>query len=370
MGEPIRVLHVLGNLNIGGAESRIMDLYRNCDKSRLQFDFAIHTAAHTCYEEEVKAMGGRIYRLPRFRFWNYFAYRRAWKQLFRQHPEFRAVHGHMTSTASIYLPLAKQAGIPITIAHARSAGVDRGPKGVLTRFLRRNLKNKTDYCFACSMLAAEAVFGKEMTEGGKVKVLPNAIQGELYRFDKEKSIRLRQKLDVEDQFVIGHVGRFHPCKNHSFLLDIFAAYKERHPKSVLLLLGEGGEMDKMKAKADSLGISEAVRFLGSRREIQDYYQVFDAFVFPSFYEGMPGSVVEAQAAGVPCFVSDRVTREVACTDLVDFLDIDAPALEWVKQIEQKSKEPRKDRYEEMVKAGFDAAGQVKALQRFYETGCF
>lgn len=370
MGEPIRVLHVLGNLNIGGAESRIMDLYRNCDKSRLQFDFAIHTAAHTCYEEEVKAMGGRIYRLPRFRFWNYFAYRRAWKRLFLQHPEFRAVHGHMTSTASIYLPLAKQAGVPVTIAHARSAGVDRGLKGALTLFLRRNLKNKTDYCFACSTLAAEAVFGKEMTEKGRVKVIPNAIQGDLYRHDEEKSIRLRRELGVEDKFVMGHVGRFHPCKNHSFLIDIFAAYKERHPKSILLLLGEGGEMNKMKEKADNLGISESVRFLGSRREIQDYYQVFDAFVFPSFYEGMPGSVVEAQAAGVPCFVSDRVTREVAFTDLVDFLDIDASALEWVKKIEQKSKESRKDRYAEMVKAGFDAAGQAEALQRFYETGCF
>ena len=368
MGEPIRVLHVLGNLNIGGAESRIMDLYRNCDRNVLQFDFAVHTDKHTHYEEEVKTLGGRIYRLPRFRFWNYFAYKKAWKRLFGEHSEFRAVHGHMTSTAAIYLPVAKKAGIPVTVAHARSAGVDSGLKGRLTKLLRRNLKKKSDYCFACSRLAAEAVFGKEAVKAGRVTILPKTIQGGLYRFDETKRNEMRRSLCVSDRFVIGHVGRFHPCKNHGFLLEVFAAFRKLHPKTVLLLLGEGGQMDVIKKKAETLGILEDVRFLGNQTGIQDYYQAFDAFVFPSFYEGMPGSVVEAQAAGLPCLVSDRVTKEVVFTELVTFLDIEAPAKEWAEQIEKTGRNPDRDVYDKLITAGFDAADQAVFLQKFYASG--
>lgn len=368
MGEPIRVLHVLGNLNIGGAESRIMDLYRNCDRTVLQFDFAVHTDKHTYYEDEVKALGGRIYRLPRFRFWNYFSYKEAWKRLFKEHPEFRAVHGHMTSTAAIYLPVAKRAGIPVTVAHARSAGVDSGLKGKLTLFLRRNLKKKADYCFACSRLAGEAVFGKEAVKAEQVKILPNTIQGRLYRFDEAKRNEMRRRLGVSDRFVIGHVGRFHPCKNHGFLLEIFAAFRKLHPRTVLLLLGEGGQIDAIKKKAETLEVSPDVRFLGNHARIQDYYQAFDAFVFPSFYEGMPGSVVEAQASGLPCFVSDRVTKEVVFTDLVTFLDIGAPAEQWAEQIEKTGRNENRDVYEKVITAGFDAADQAVFLQKFYATG--
>lgn len=368
MGEPIRILHVLGNLNIGGAESRIMDLYRNCDRNVLQFDFAVHTGKHTYYEEEVKTLGGRIYRLPRFRFWNYFSYKKAWQRLFREHSEFRAVHGHMTSTAAIYLPVAKRAGIPITVAHARSAGVDPGLKGRLTLFLRKNLKTKTDYCFACSRLAAEAVFGKEALKADQVMILPNTIQGKLYRYDEAKRNEMRHRLGVSDQFVIGHVGRFHPCKNHSYLLEIFSAFRKLHPRTVLLLLGEGGQMDAVRKKAETLGISEDVRFLGNHARIQDYYQAFDTFVFPSYYEGMPGSVVEAQAAGLPCLVSDRVTKEVVFTDLVTFLDIEAPAEQWAERIEQTGENRERDMYEKVIAAGFDAADQAAFLQKFYETG--
>ena len=183
MTEPIRVLHVLGGLSIGGAESRIMDLYRNMDRKKIQFDFLIHTTEKQHFEEEVTKLGGKIYRVPRFKVYNWFSYEKALKQFFSHHKEFRAVHGHMTSTASIYLPIAKKAGIPITIAHSRSAGVDGGIKGVVTKILRRSLKHKADYCLACSKEAGEAVFGKKWVEQGKVQVIPNAIETEKYVYD-------------------------------------------------------------------------------------------------------------------------------------------------------------------------------------------
>ena len=157
MGKTIRVLQVLGGTNLGGAESRVMDLYRNMDRDRIQFDFAVHGQQQGYFDEEIRKLGGRIYRLPRFVGANWTAYRKAWRVFFASHPGYACVHGHMTSTASIYLPEAKRAGVPLTIAHARSAGVDAGPKGWLTRQLRRSLWKRADVCLAASKEAGRAL---------------------------------------------------------------------------------------------------------------------------------------------------------------------------------------------------------------------
>ena len=167
MAEAVRILHVLGNTRLGGAESRIMDLYRHMDRDRVQFDFLVHTDKEGYFDKEIQSLGGRIFRIPRFRAYNYFSYKRAVRAFFREHHEFQVVQGHITSTAAIYLPEAKKAGVAITAAHARSAGVDQGLKGVLTRFLRRNLSKKTDVMFTCSELAGISVFGKKAVEQGK-----------------------------------------------------------------------------------------------------------------------------------------------------------------------------------------------------------
>ena len=126
MKEPIRVLQVLGTTGLGGAESRVMDLYRNIDRERVQFDFAVHTSKKGYFDEEIEALGGHIYRLPRFQVYNWIPYRTAWRSFFKEHPGYACVHGHMTSTASIYLPEAKRAKIALTAAHARSAGTEGG----------------------------------------------------------------------------------------------------------------------------------------------------------------------------------------------------------------------------------------------------
>ena len=156
MKEPIRVLQVLGTTGLGGAESRVMDLYRNIDRERVQFDFAVHTSKKGYFDEEIEALGGHIYRLPRFQVYNWIPYRTAWRSFLKEHPEYACVHGHMTSTASIYLPEAKRAKIALTAAHARSAGTEGGVKGMMTKWMRKNLWKKTDVCLACSKLAPVA----------------------------------------------------------------------------------------------------------------------------------------------------------------------------------------------------------------------
>lgn len=369
MKEPSRVLHVLGSTNLGGAESRVMDLYRHIDRERMQFDFVVHTQDKGFFEEEIRLLGGRIYPLPKFKVYNWFSYQRAWKQFFKEHPGYAAVHGHMTSTASIYLPIAKKNGVPITVAHARSAGTDAGIKGSLTRLIRKNLWKHTDYCLACSAFAGEAVYGKTACEQGLVHVIPNSITLEKYTYDPEMRDQMRREWQLQDKLVIGHVGRFHAAKNHGFLLEVFAEIKKLQQDAVLFLVGEGEGMDAAKQKASELGIMQDVVFAGKKTNVSDYYQMFDVLLFPSLYEGMPGSVLEAQAAGLPCLISDTITPEAGVTELVEYKCLQDGAQKWAESLTKlalKNTGVRTSHLDALRAAGFDVSDQAVKMMNFYE----
>lgn len=371
MPEPIRILHVLGTTQLGGAESRIMDLYRHVDRERVQFDFLVHTGGEGFFDKEIRELGGRIFRVPRFRFYNYFSYKKAVKNFFEENHEFRAVQGHITSTAAIYLPVAKRAGIPLIIAHARSAGVDKGIKGVLTRLLRRNLSKKADFLFTCSELAGISVFGRKAVEAGKTVFVPNAIDCEAFEYDGLRRGKMREELGLSGKYVIGHVGRFHYAKNHEYLLQVFAALCKKGEKEyALLLLGEGGGMEAAKKQAEDLGISDRVLFAGNKRNVYDYYQAMDYFVYPSRFEGLPGTVVEAQVSGLRCLMSDSICTEVMATELVHAMSIQDAPERWAEYIVDTQDYERSGRREQMEKAGFDVKAQARVMTRFYETGKF
>lgn len=390
MSEVIRILHVLGNTQLGGAESRIMDLYRHMDRNRIQFDFLVHTNEKGHFDDEIEKLGGRIYRVPRFRLYNYFSYKRALKNFFESHHDFKAVQGHITSTAAVYLPIAKKAGVPITIAHARSAGVDKGAKGKLTRWMRRNLSQKADYLFTCSRLAGISVFGEQAVKEGRTIFIPNAIDCQAFAYDEKKREEMREKLGIRDNYVIGHVGRFHYAKNHEYLLRVFASLcnnmklnenltndkgafdikpeGEKKRDYVLLLLGEGSGMEDAKRLAKQLGIAEKVHFLGNQNPVYDYYQAMDYFVYPSRYEGLPGTIVEAQASGLRCLMSDSICEEVAATELVHRMSIEEDAGVWAAHIESTADYARRSYAKEMQEAGFDVGAQADKMTAFYETG--
>ncbi len=365
MGEAIRILHVLGGLSLGGAESRIMDLYRCIDREKIQFDFLIHQSKTGYYEEEIQSLGGRIYRVPRFRLYNLSAYRKALRIFFDEHHDFRAVHGHMTSTASIYLPIARRAGIPMTIAHARSAGVDRGIKGLVTKLLRIPLGRKCDYLFACSALAGEAVFGRKNMLAGRVRIVPNAIDAAAFRFHQETRQRMRQELSLENRFVIGHVGRFHYAKNHEYLLAVFAEIVKKEDHAILLLLGEGERMEEMKKKAAELGIADKTRFCGNRKDAWKYYQAMDFFLFPSRFEGLPGTVIEAQSAGLRCLISDTITPECLITKLAVSRSIAENPEVWAEYVLANREYERTDCSGQIRAAGFDVRTQAAWYEKFY-----
>lgn len=391
MTNPTIVLHVVGKLNIGGAESRIMDLYRNIDREKVQFAFCQHTKEHCAFEDEIESLGGKIYRVPRFNVKNYFAYKKAWEEIFRAHPEIKVVHGHMTSTAAIYLPIAKKAGVEVTIAHARSAGVDPGLKGKLTRFLRRNLYKKCDYRFTCSKIAGEAVFGDQSQDAKKATFIPNAIDVDKFAFDEKTREQIRSELGIGDKFVIGHVGRFSHMKNHKYMLQILeqcvSIEKEKKlSKTVLMFLGDGELKEEIADQAATLGLSDRVLFMGNKKDVYRYYQAMDYFLLPSLYEGLPGTAIEAQASGLSGILSDAVTEEAVVTDLLQMRSIQEDAYAWAKEImaenqryyaieEDKSKlennalTKKRGSYAEAVKrASFDVKEQAKRMQEFYLTG--
>ncbi len=368
MSEPIRVLQVLGHLNLGGAESRVMDMYRAMNRDHVQFDFCIHKKEECFFEKEIKEMGGRVYRIPRFKVYNYFAYKKAWRNFFDEHKEFAAVHGHMTSTAAIYLPIAKKAGVPLTVAHARSAGVDHSIKGIITKIIRRPLKDRTDYCFTCSGLAGQAVYGKKACNNGKVHIIPNAINASKYIYNPKVREELRNKLGITDNTVFGHVGTFRYAKNHMFLLEIFAEILKKKSEAKLLIVGDGELRGQIENKIKELGIESSVILTGLQSNVADYMNAMDLLLFPSFYEGLPGTVVEAQVSGLPCLVSTNITSEVGLSDIVKFKSLKKSAEEWASDALDMMQNIRETKLGEVQKAGFDIELQIPMMEEFYKNG--
>lgn len=379
--EPIRVLHVLGSVGLGGAESRIMDLFRVIDRNRVQFDFLIHMNAEQYrkaleagddptkppyrepeyYDEEILALGGRIYALPRFRIVNLPEYRKAIEDFFEKHHEYSVVQGHMTSTAALYLPIARKHGCGYTVAHARSAGVDQGAKGWATKLLRRDLWQKADQLFTCSDLARVAVFGDH-----PACFIPNAIRVELYRMDPQVRNEVRAGYGIrEDEIVIGHAGRFHYAKNHEFLLKVFARVHRMNSRTVLLMMGDGPERKAIEELADRLEISDFCIFAGNRNEPWREYMGMDFFLFPSRYEGLPGTLVEAQASGLPCLISDRIADEAVFSPNVYVKNLEEDVKDWADCVLEHLDDARIEGCEAAASAGFDVRSQAGDMERFY-----
>ena len=402
---PIRVLHVFGRVGLGGAESRIMDLYKNIDRSKIQFDFLVHYSAKKTgkkvptseelmavrepdfYDDTIKQLGGNIYVLPRFEGTNLWEYKKAINNFFSTNKgKWQVVHGHMTSTAALYLPVARKKGkAAITVAHSRNAGTEPGLKGIATKILRLPLKKKgtADFYLTCSEIAGRAVFGNKLYDEGCVRTIPNAIDVKKFSYDSSIRERVRKELGVsEDVIVIGHVGRFDYQKNHEYLIKIYdqliklSEEKKTGQKFMLILIGKGQLMDNVKTQVDALGLQKKVSFLGLKSNANDYYRAMDYFLFPSFYEGLPGTVVEAQASGLKCLISDTITTEVDITDLVSRMDIRLEPIEWAKKIikdieELPDRQQCSSQYEKQLSdAGFDARTQGEAMSYFYLHGSF
>lgn len=373
MSEPIRVLHVVGNMGIGGIETLIMNIYRNIDRDKVQFDFLIHNPTEGEYAEEIKKLGGHIYRMPVLRdktrtyYWRYFEYKSALKKFFSEHKEIKVLHGHMTNTASIYMPIAMKYGnVKCCIAHSHQTEATPGLSGVVTNILQRHLeKIATDY-FACSEEAAKWIYSIEIVENGKVKIIHNGTDVEKYHFDSVEHEKIKNQMGHSGKIVFGNVARFKKQKNHEFLIDIFAEIHKMNQNTVLILVGQGELEENMKEKVAKLGLDDCVEFLGARNDVPTLLKDFDVFLLPSLFEGLPLVGIEAQAAGLPMIISNTVTLEADVTGNVTFLPLELSAEEWAKKIlEVNESFVRKDMTQKVREAGYDIKQTAQWLQKFY-----
>ena len=364
----MRVLQVIGAMDCGGAETVVMNLYRNMDRGKVQFDFVVHTRRECFYDREIRRLGGRIYRAEKYNVRNYFAYRGWWREFFRAHPEYRVVHGHIGSSAAIYLREARCAG-RYAVAHSHNTN------GSGDSFLHRTAwqacswptRFAADAFFGCSRQAGLDRYGSRVVNSERYRQFNNAIDGGRFSFSAPARDRIRREYGWENAFVVGHVGRFAPQKNHGRLLEIFREVHDRERSARLLLLGEGPLEGEMRRKCAELGIEGAVAFVGVRADAQDYYSAMDVFCFPSLWEGLGMAAVEAQANGLPCVAAESVPREADIgAGLFESLGLKQPDAIWADALLARRGQPRMRGTEEYLKtAGYDIAGQARWLARFY-----
>lgn len=355
----VRVLHIVTNMDRGGLETMLMNYYRHMDREKIQFDFLEHRRDRAAYDDEIESLGGRIFRLPRLNPLS-SGYFHALNAFFAAHPEYRIVHSHLDCMSAYPLCAAKNAKVPVRIAHAHSTSQDRNWKLVFKLISKKLISLYTTDLFACSADAGEWMFGTK-----DVHILPNAIDIERYAFNLLIRNQTKKALGLDDAFVIGHVGRFSAVKNHSFLTDIFAQIKRQEPNSKLLLVGAGSEMQAVQQKVKTLGLGADVIFTGVRNDVANLMQAMDVFVFPSLYEGLGIVLIEAQAAGLPCVVSDTIPREAYLTDLVTAEKLSSSVEKWAEKILKKRDFPRTDRRDEIAAHGFDITTEAVKLQEFY-----
>lgn len=367
MAGPIRVLHVIGIMNRGGAETMIMNLYRNIDRSKVQFDFVENSSEPAVFDREILALGGKIYRCPHYNGRNHFTYVNWWVRFFQDHPgEYPIVHGHLGSTAAIYLRIAKKNGA-YAIAHSHSSGTDHSIKSFLYQVMSYRTRNTADYFFACSEAAGRDRFGEKTVTQKNYSVLNNAIDTRRFVFQPSVREEVRKEFGFrENNIVIGHIGRFTSEKNHAFLLRVFAEAMNQNDSARLLLIGNGPLHQQTVHTAEELGLMPYVTFTGVRGDVERLLQAVDVFTLPSIYEGLPVTLVEAQASGVPCVISDAIPAESVITEgLVTALALDAPVREWADRILTAAGTVRADRTREVKAHGFDIQETAKWLEGFY-----
>lgn len=362
----IRILHVIGSMGRGGSETMIMNLYRKINREKIQFDFMVHTEKKFDYDDEIQALGGKIYRVPKFNGRNFSEYKKSWESFFNKHREHKIVHGHIGSSAAIYLKIAKKHG-RFAIAHSHNTRDNsKSVRSYLWRVYSFPTRYVADYFFACSKQAGIDRYGKKAI-GNNFTVLNNAIDSALYRYSPDVRRSKRIELNIENSFVIGHVGRFEYQKNHEFLVDAFYEIHKRKDNAVLMLIGDGTLKPDITRQVSELGISDSVLFLGVRDDVPDLMQAMDVFVFPSRYEGLGIVAIEAQAAGLHTVCSDVLPAEAAVTKLLEPCSLEKGSNFWAKTIlKYSSGYDRSDMKEEICEAGYDIYQTVRWLETFYE----
>lgn len=361
----IRVLHILHSMNRGGAEAMLMNYYRNVDRARVQFDFLLTEQNRCQYEEEIENLGGRVYRVPLLTFNNPFPYINGVKKFLKEHPEYRIVHSHTSSKSAVPLWVAEHCGVPVRVCHAHSSSAGHGLEGFVRWALGVWLKRVATDFMSCGEGATVCWYGRDYLN--KAYFVPNAVDMDKYGFDASVRLGKRAALGLSaDVCVMGMVSRFHPVKNHLFALEVLAALKQRGCNAKLLFVGDGDLCHAIEEKMKVLNLQSDVIMAGLVSDVPNYLQAMDIVLMPSFHEGLPVSLVEAQANGLSVVASTGVPHEVDVTGNVEFYPLDVN--EWADGLATKIGQGVKRDVEAVSKvraAGYDIVTASKWLEEWY-----
>jgi glycosyltransferase involved in cell wall biosynthesis len=369
----IRVLHVVGGMSRGGAETWLMHVLRHIDRERFQMDFLVHTAERCAYDNEVRALGARI--LPCLGLTRPWSYAKNFRRILAAYGPYDVVHSHVHHYSGYTLRLAQRAGVPVRIAHSHidASSLDVSPGLLRWTYLttmKRWIRRFATLGLAASGKAAEALFGPNWQRSSLCKLLYCGIDLVPFRAETDPSVRAVLRLPP-DAFVIGHVGRFDEQKNHQFMLKVVRSIVDSHPNTRLLLIGDGPLRAAIERRAAELGLSKHVVFAGLRADVpRVLLGAVDVFVLPSLYEGLPLVGLEAQAAGLPCVLSDAITRELdVLPQIIRRLPLSTPASVWADNVLAARRPPaavsRTQALQALEQSPFDIANSVTHLQRIY-----
>lgn len=371
----IRVAQILGKMNGGGAEQVVMNYYRAIDREQVQFDFYLFKGSKYVPVEEIKAMGGRLFVLPTLK--HPVKYLKTLRRLLSENG-YKIMHCHLSTLSYLPLLAGKKAGVPVRILHNHStSGGAREWLRNLAKFMLKPLSRKhATELFACSEYASHWIYGSRATDTlaesshpdarrRRVRIMPNAIDTQKYRFSESSRKELRKELHIpESSFVIGHIGRFCPQKNQGFLLDIFREVLRQDKNAVLVMTGDGPDRELIEARAIAYGVASRVVFTGQRSDAERLYSAFDCFVLPSNYEGLPVVGVEAQCAGLPCLFSNKVTPEVKLLGTSQLLPLGNPH-DWACAVMCCRGLRDKEAPDILVRKGYDIHNAAAQLAEFY-----
>lgn len=372
MNKKKKVLIVNDPLQYGGSDLVAVRLQQNLDKEKYECVYCLrHDEEIGPLEEQVAATGVRIMHQPE----NMLTYRKSYKyylDLFEKE-KFDIVHSHLLFFSAIVLKAAKKKKIPVRAAHSHftkplfpEKGLKKIIRGTYRSVMRIWLNKYATDIIGCSQEAGEYLAGKKGFSKKGI-VLNNGIDAKKYEFDILKRNEIRKSLGVENKTVIGHIGQMYYVKNHGFLIDVFYEYQKIHNESVLLLVSDGPDRNKLEEKVKELKIEEKVIFLGFRDDIPNLLLAMDCFVFPSIHEGFPLTLVEAQAAKLPCLVSESITKKVKYNNNFEFLSINQSTKLWCNKIDELLKYDRSSVDNSLIIEQFDIKNIAKKLEQIYSS---
>lgn len=368
-GKCIKVLQInAGSNNFGGVSAIVLNIYRNIDKSKVQFDFLTpNKTTYAMYRDEIKALGGRIFEfgINSKTFPGKLKLAKKLKEFLSEN-KYDIIHinsGALLFNCIVAKACKKYSNAKIFV-HSHNNGGRNGFKELICMPLKKSLVKHSDLLLACSASSAEYMFPK--ANAGEAVIVNNGIDAKKFAYNESVRKKIREEYGLSDNFVIGNIGRFMPQKNHEFIIDIFAEIFEKRKDARLMLVGQGELEESIKEKVNRLGLTDSVLFMGQRNDIDKLCQAMDVFFLPSLFEGFGIVNLEAQAAGLVCVTSDGVPNDADAAGNMKRLSLKLPHDKWIDSLLNIDTSKRTDLSDKIISAGFDIKETGKLMQKLYE----